>query len=58
MHGLMSYRRFGRARSLPRSLRSDRAEWAFGRYHAFGHCVMILLELLSDDSLFFRKGFS
>ncbi|CAN6983435.1 unnamed protein product [Brassica oleracea var. botrytis] len=25
MHGLMSYRRFGRARSLPRSLRSDRA---------------------------------
>ncbi|KAF3534977.1 hypothetical protein DY000_02039619 [Brassica cretica] len=26
MHGLMSYRRFGRARSL----RSDRAEWAFG----------------------------
>ncbi|WZZ45507.1 hypothetical protein YC2023_041766 [Brassica napus] len=44
MHGLMSYRRFGRARSLPRSLhsdrasararslRSDRAEWAFGCY--------------------------
>ncbi|KAL0645028.1 hypothetical protein Bca4012_043319 [Brassica carinata] len=39
MHGLMSYRRFGRARSLrsdrtlvrPQSLRSDRAEWAFGR---------------------------
>ncbi|KAF2594109.1 hypothetical protein F2Q70_00043744 [Brassica cretica] len=30
MHGLMSYRRFGRARSL----RSDRAEWAFGRYVA------------------------
>ncbi|KAF3604054.1 hypothetical protein F2Q69_00035062 [Brassica cretica] len=26
MHGLMPYRRFGRARSL----RSDRAEWAFG----------------------------
>ncbi|KAF2581634.1 hypothetical protein F2Q68_00003783 [Brassica cretica] len=42
MHGLMSYRRFGRARSLrsdrtldrARSLRSDRAEWAFGRYVA------------------------
>ncbi|KAL0668863.1 hypothetical protein Bca4012_031567 [Brassica carinata] len=40
MHGLMSYRRFGRARSLrsdrasarSRSLRSDRAEWAFGCY--------------------------
>ncbi|KAF3551397.1 hypothetical protein DY000_02008527 [Brassica cretica] len=40
MHGLMSYRRFGRARSLhsdqtlvrARSLRSDRAEWAFGCY--------------------------
>ncbi|KAF3528286.1 hypothetical protein DY000_02037741 [Brassica cretica] len=30
MHGLMSYRRFGRARSL----RSDRAEWTFGRYVA------------------------
>ncbi|KAF3484550.1 hypothetical protein F2Q69_00053019 [Brassica cretica] len=30
MHGLMSYRRFGRARSL----RSDRAEWKFGRYLA------------------------
>ncbi|KAF3566686.1 hypothetical protein DY000_02015188 [Brassica cretica] len=28
MHGLMSYRCFGRARSL----RSDRAEWAFGCY--------------------------
>uniref|UniRef100_A0A0D3BCE4 Uncharacterized protein n=1 Tax=Brassica oleracea var. oleracea TaxID=109376 RepID=A0A0D3BCE4_BRAOL len=47
MHGLMSYRRFGRARSL----RSDRAEWTFGRY------VAILLELLSDDSRFFRKAF-
>ncbi|KAF3486188.1 hypothetical protein F2Q69_00053076 [Brassica cretica] len=42
MHGLMSYRRFGRARSLrsdrslvrARSLRSDRAEWMFGRYVA------------------------
>ena len=40
MHGLMSFRRFGRARSLrsdrtsarARSLRRDRAEWAFG-YH-------------------------
>ncbi|KAF2615193.1 hypothetical protein F2Q70_00010964 [Brassica cretica] len=40
MHGLMSYRRFGRARSLrsdrtlvqARSLRSDRAEWACGCY--------------------------
>ncbi|KAL0649545.1 hypothetical protein Bca4012_092236 [Brassica carinata] len=40
MHGLMSYRRFGRAQSLhsdqtlvrARSLRSDRAEWAFGCY--------------------------
>ncbi|KAF3600362.1 hypothetical protein F2Q69_00037239 [Brassica cretica] len=30
MHGLMSYRRFRRARLL----RSDRAEWAFGRYVA------------------------
>ncbi|KAF3581693.1 hypothetical protein DY000_02033744 [Brassica cretica] len=42
MHGLMSYRRFGRARSLrsdrtlvrARSLRSNRAEWTFGRYVA------------------------
>nr|VDD54478.1 unnamed protein product [Brassica oleracea] len=65
MHGLMSYRRFGRARSLrsdrtlvrARSLRSDRAEWAFAE-HAFGRCVTILLELLSDVSRFFRKGFS
>ncbi|KAF3530330.1 hypothetical protein DY000_02041873 [Brassica cretica] len=30
MHGLMSYRRFGRARSL----RSDRAERMLGRYVA------------------------
>ncbi|KAF2533502.1 hypothetical protein F2Q70_00029580 [Brassica cretica] len=30
MHGLMSYRRFGRARSL----RSDRAEWMLSRYVA------------------------
>ncbi|KAF3510929.1 hypothetical protein F2Q69_00003787 [Brassica cretica] len=37
MHGLMSYQRFGRARSLhsDRTLvRSDRAEWSFGRYVA------------------------
>ncbi|KAF2596168.1 hypothetical protein F2Q68_00010009 [Brassica cretica] len=42
MHGLMSYRRFRRARSLrsdralarARSLCSDRAEWTFGRYVA------------------------
>ncbi|KAF3511824.1 hypothetical protein F2Q69_00005204 [Brassica cretica] len=33
MHGLMSYRRFGRARSL----RSDRAERTLGRYIATGH---------------------
>ncbi|KAF2537201.1 hypothetical protein F2Q68_00020353 [Brassica cretica] len=59
MHGLMSYRRFGRARSLrsdralarARSLRSDRAE------HAFGRCVATLLELLSDDSSSLRKAF-
>ncbi|KAF3487979.1 hypothetical protein F2Q69_00054232 [Brassica cretica] len=30
MHGLMSYRRFGRTRSL----HSDRAEWTLGRYVA------------------------
>ncbi|KAF2593546.1 hypothetical protein F2Q70_00043891 [Brassica cretica] len=47
MHGLMSYRRFGRARSL----RSDRAE------HAFGRCVATLFELLSDVSCFLRKAF-
>ncbi|KAF2604907.1 hypothetical protein F2Q70_00025608 [Brassica cretica] len=60
MHGLMSFRRFGRARSLhndrtlvrARSLRSDLAR------HAFGRRVTIRLELLSDDSRFFRKGFS
>ncbi|KAF3603507.1 hypothetical protein F2Q69_00035929 [Brassica cretica] len=46
-HGLMSYRCFGRARSL----RSDRAE------HVFGCCVATLFELLSDDSCFFRKAF-
>ncbi|KAF2533254.1 hypothetical protein F2Q70_00029906 [Brassica cretica] len=54
MHGLISYRRFGRARSL-RSVRSsvatDRAE------HVFGRCVTILFELLSDDSRFLRKAF-
>ncbi|KAF3499118.1 hypothetical protein F2Q69_00042924 [Brassica cretica] len=47
MNVLMSYRRFGRARSL----RSDRAE------HAFGRCVATLFELLSDDSRFLRKVF-
>ncbi|KAF2605059.1 hypothetical protein F2Q70_00026945 [Brassica cretica] len=59
MHGLMSYRRFRRARSLrsdrvsarARSLRSDRTE------HAFGLCVATLFELLSDDSRFLRKAF-
>ncbi|KAF3539033.1 hypothetical protein F2Q69_00022363 [Brassica cretica] len=59
MHGLMSYQRFGRTRSLrsdrvstrARSLRSDRAE------HVFGRCVAILFELLSDDSRFLRKAF-
>ncbi|KAF2585128.1 hypothetical protein F2Q70_00035414 [Brassica cretica] len=61
MHGLMSYRHFGRARSLrsdqdqasvqARSLRSDRAE------HAFGRCVATLFELLSDGSCFLRKDF-
>nr|VDD61468.1 unnamed protein product [Brassica oleracea] len=47
MHGLMSYRRFRRARSL----RSDRTS------HEFGRCVAILFELLSDDSRFLRKAF-
>ncbi|KAF3538073.1 hypothetical protein F2Q69_00022940 [Brassica cretica] len=59
MHGLMSYRHFGRAQSLridrasarARSLRSDRAE------HSFGRCVATLFELLSDDSRFLRKAF-
>ncbi|KAF3583864.1 hypothetical protein F2Q69_00030199 [Brassica cretica] len=59
MHGLMSYRRFGRARPLrsdralarARLLCSDRAE------HAFGCCVTTLFELLSDDSRFLRKSF-
>ncbi|KAF3534866.1 hypothetical protein DY000_02040095 [Brassica cretica] len=64
MQGLMSYQRFGRARSLrsnraderyvlarARSLRSDRAE------HAFGCCVATLFELLSNDSRFLRKAF-
>ncbi|KAF3595671.1 hypothetical protein DY000_02021456 [Brassica cretica] len=58
MHGLMSYQRFGRARSL----RSDRAEWTLSDQalararslrsdqaeHAFGRCVATLFELLSD----------
>ncbi|KAF3505740.1 hypothetical protein F2Q69_00007542 [Brassica cretica] len=47
MHGLMSYRRFGRVRSL----RSDRAE------HPFDLCVATLFELLSDVSCFLRKAF-
>ncbi|KAF3508216.1 hypothetical protein F2Q69_00007721 [Brassica cretica] len=47
MHGLMSYRCFGRARSL----RSDRAE------HGFSSCVATLFELLSDDLRFLRKAF-
>ncbi|KAF2557074.1 hypothetical protein F2Q68_00016340 [Brassica cretica] len=34
MHGLMSYRRFGRASAQARSLRSDRAERTLGRYIA------------------------
>uniref|UniRef100_A0A0D2ZRW0 Uncharacterized protein n=1 Tax=Brassica oleracea var. oleracea TaxID=109376 RepID=A0A0D2ZRW0_BRAOL len=38
-------------RSPARSLRSDRAE------HAFGRCVATLFELLSDDSRFLRKAF-
>ncbi|KAL0834876.1 hypothetical protein Bca101_086765 [Brassica carinata] len=50
MHGLMSYRRFGRAQSL-RSDRADREE------HAFGRCVAIFFELLSDVSCFLRKAF-
>ncbi|KAF3500657.1 hypothetical protein F2Q69_00042202 [Brassica cretica] len=59
MHGLMSYRRFRRARSLrsdrasarAQSLRRDRAE------HAFGRCVATLFEFLSDVSClcFLRK---
>ncbi|KAF3601444.1 hypothetical protein F2Q69_00037251 [Brassica cretica] len=70
MRGLMSYRRFRRARSLcsdrtparARSLRSDQPERTFGRYvatelYVFGRRVTILLELLSDDSCFFRKAF-
>ncbi|KAF3553617.1 hypothetical protein F2Q69_00016165 [Brassica cretica] len=62
MHGLMSYRRFGRARSLhsdrasarARSLRSDRALdrarslRSDQAEHAFSRCVATLFELLSD----------
>ncbi|KAF2531216.1 hypothetical protein F2Q70_00029839 [Brassica cretica] len=59
MHGLMSYRCFGRAWSLrsdrasarARSLRSDRAK------HAFGRCVATLFELMSDVSCFLPKAF-
>ncbi|KAF2587884.1 hypothetical protein F2Q70_00038883 [Brassica cretica] len=71
MHGLMSYRRFGRARSLrsdrtlvrARSLRNDRASARAQSLrsdraeHVFGCCVATLFELLSDDSCFFRKAF-
>ncbi|WZZ78295.1 hypothetical protein YC2023_098867 [Brassica napus] len=53
MRGLMSYQRFGRARSL----RSDRSEHVFGRCWTFGRYVTILLGLLSDDSRLFRKAF-
>ncbi|KAF2599268.1 hypothetical protein F2Q68_00011613 [Brassica cretica] len=57
MHGLMSYRRFGRARSL----RSDRAEWTLGRYNSneayLGNirCDVFLTEhdLLRKDILVF-----
>ncbi|KAF3484556.1 hypothetical protein F2Q69_00053015 [Brassica cretica] len=40
-----------RALVRARSLRSNRAE------HAFGFCVATLFELLSDDSRFLRKAF-
>ncbi|KAF3584235.1 hypothetical protein F2Q69_00029836 [Brassica cretica] len=40
-----------RALARARSLRSDRAE------HAFGRCVATLFELLADDSRFLRKAF-
>ncbi|KAF3501590.1 hypothetical protein F2Q69_00043345 [Brassica cretica] len=71
MHGLMSYRRFGSARSL----RSDRAlararlprsDQVSARArslrsdqaeHAFGRHVATLFELLSDDSCFLHKAF-
>ncbi|KAF2597838.1 hypothetical protein F2Q68_00009890 [Brassica cretica] len=65
MHGLMSYRCFGRARSLrtdralarARSLRSDRAEWTLGRYLYLGNirCDVLLIEhdLLRKDILVF-----
>ncbi|KAF3557061.1 hypothetical protein F2Q69_00013652 [Brassica cretica] len=41
--------RSDRALARARSLRTDRAE------HAFGRCVATLFELLSDDSRFLRK---
>nr|VDD09174.1 unnamed protein product [Brassica oleracea] len=57
MHGLMSYRGFGRARSL-RSDRADERSVAIDRAeHAFGRCVATLFELLSDDSHFLHKAF-
>ncbi|KAF3541727.1 hypothetical protein F2Q69_00020408 [Brassica cretica] len=45
MHGLMSYRRFGRVRSLRSERANDQAEWTFGLYVAtepwleLGRCV-------------------
>ncbi|KAF2589548.1 hypothetical protein F2Q70_00039394 [Brassica cretica] len=42
-------REFGSLRSSGDSIEGDRAE------HAFGRCVTILFELLSDDSRFFCK---
>ncbi|CAN6928618.1 unnamed protein product [Brassica oleracea] len=61
MHGLMSYRRFGRARGTDaRSLRSDRAWLELGSdraEHAFGRFVAAFFELLSDVSCFLRKSF-
>ncbi|KAF2557151.1 hypothetical protein F2Q68_00015477 [Brassica cretica] len=70
MHGLVSFRRFGRARSLrndralarARSLRSDRAGRALGCYVAtervaFSHCITTCFELLSDVSFFPPQSF-
>ncbi|KAG5388643.1 hypothetical protein IGI04_030184 [Brassica rapa subsp. trilocularis] len=70
MHGLVSYRRFGRARSLRSdralarawSLRSDQAGRTLGRCvaterGAFSRCVTTFFELSSDVSFFLRKVF-
>ncbi|KAF3589664.1 hypothetical protein F2Q69_00026804 [Brassica cretica] len=52
MHGLTrTLGRYDRVLARARSLRSDRAE------HAFGRCVATLFELLSDDSHFLRRDF-